>query len=366
MSKPVKPVVPPPALRSEPDTFKDRAEANIEFFEPLVDYMDALADFVDEQADAAVAAAQAGDLPAIAGKAGQLLKVNAGGTGLEFQPVVGSKTDASFGRLLTTGSFGIGEPAAPPTLVDFDAVNVPTGLYRVDTTTLNRPAGLDYGVCISGRINSTSPVLLVVSLDFGDIWSRAQKVGVWSAWQRSLGTNDYPSQAQAEAGADNTKVMTPLRTKQAIMAAVGQEIIVTDVKPQGTASQTVVTGYNVRELNTIERNTISGASLASNLISLPAGTYEIDANIATGFVGVCRLKVAGSVSGDLILGAGMNLNNGSLYAQQNIAGTFTLASTENISIEQYVQTARANGAGTYANIAGEAELYARVRIKKLV
>ena len=58
MSKPVKPVVPPPALRSEPDTFKDRAEANIEFFEPLVDYMDDVADFVDEQADAAVAAAQ--------------------------------------------------------------------------------------------------------------------------------------------------------------------------------------------------------------------------------------------------------------------------------------------------------------------
>ena len=372
MSKPVKPVVPPPALRSEPDTFKDRAEANIEFFEPLVDYMDDLADFVDEQADAAVAAAQAGDLPPIAGKALQLLRVKAGGTALDFQAVMSDPMDDTVGRIMTTGAFGVGRNSSTVAsyVSDLDDKTIPGGIHPyLSPTTSNIPPGADlYGILIVGFRATGVPSQLLVGYT-GRVVARGASTnspGSWGSWRKILADNDIALQADAEAGTDNTKVMTPLRTKQAIIAAVGQEIIVTDVKPQGTASQTVVTGYNVRELNTIERNTISGASLASNLISLPAGTYEIDANIATGFVGVCRLKVAGSVSGDLILGAGMNLNNGSLYAQQNIAGTFTLASTENISIEQYVQTARANGAGTYANIAGEAELYARVRIKKLV
>ncbi|WP_370211557.1 hypothetical protein [Roseovarius sp.] len=368
MSKPVKPVVPPPALRSEPDTFKDRAEANIEFFEPLVDYMDDVADFVDEQADAAVAAAQAGDLPPIAGKALQLLRVNAGGTALDFQAVMASLTDTTAGQLMETGAFGLGRLGSLAIIEDLDDLDeVGNGLYQVVTpTTANIPnANFYYASALVFRRSTANPHILMVS-NTGHLAYRGASSGVLGSWVYGLSTADLATQLEAETGTNNTKVMTPLRTKQAITAAVGQEIIVTDVKPQGTASQTVVTGYNVRELNTIERNTISGASLASNLITLPAGTYEIDANIATGFVGVCRLKVAGSVSGDLILGAGMNLNNGSLYAQQNIAGTFTLASTENISIEQYVQTARANGAGTYANIAGEAELYARVRIKKLV
>lgn len=363
MSKPVKPVVPPPALRSEPDTFKDRAEANIEFFEPLVDYMDALADFVDEQADAAVAAAQAGDLPPIAGKAGKLLKVNASGTGLDFGDIPSEPKDFGWGRDGATSGLVISN------LDNFSTQKSVSGVVN-NTTTGTWPPGVPAGTTAyvtTGRAGSTYTSQVMILLDGSKAFYRVSGAGgTPTAWKQFFDSGMIATQIEAEAGTDNTKVMTPLRTKQAIIAAVGQEIIVTDIKPQGTASQTVVTGYNVRELNTIERNTISGASLASNLISLPAGTYEIDANIATGFVGVCRLKVAGSVSGDLILGAGMNLNNGSLYAQQNIAGTFTLASTENISIEQYVQTARANGAGTYANIAGEAELYARVRIKKLV
>lgn len=257
MSKPVKPVVPPPALRSEPDTFKDRAEANIEFFEPLVDYMDDVADFVDEQADAAVAAAQAGDLPPIAGKAGKLLRVNATGDGLDFQEIIESAVDPVESRVLTTGAFGLGVTETPPILADMEAGDTPVGIYRVDGSTLNKPAGLSHGIIISGRVNNSSPILLVVDLDYGNLWSRAKKVGVWSAWQRSLSTNDYPSQVQAEAGSDNTKVMTPLRTKQAIakFASGAPQAVLEEHTDDGVQGTTVTANvWGTLDLNTATRN----------------------------------------------------------------------------------------------------------------
>ncbi|MAZ19819.1 hypothetical protein [Roseovarius sp.] len=217
MSKPVKPVVPPPALRSEPDTFKDRAEANIEFFEPLVEYMDDVADFVDEQADAAVAAAQAGDLPPIAAKAGQLLKVNAGGTGLEFQPFQSSATDTTPGRPLVPGSFGVGESEAAPYISDLDALDgVGSGFYQVaNFSTEGLPSGIDYASAIVGWRNAGNPQVLLVS-NFGKLAWRGSSSGAYGPWRVAISETDKASQPEAEAGADNTKWMTPLRAKQAI------------------------------------------------------------------------------------------------------------------------------------------------------
>lgn len=79
MAAPTPPVVPLPALRSDPATFKDRAEANIVFFQPLVEYMVEVCGFTEEKAAEALAAALAGDLPNISGKNGQVLYITGGG-----------------------------------------------------------------------------------------------------------------------------------------------------------------------------------------------------------------------------------------------------------------------------------------------
>lgn len=85
MAKPTKPTAPAQALRSEPATFRVRAEAAITYqWTTFPDYIDAVADFVDEQADAALAAAIGGDLPTLTGKSLQFLRVKTDESGAEF------------------------------------------------------------------------------------------------------------------------------------------------------------------------------------------------------------------------------------------------------------------------------------------
>lgn len=55
-------------------------------------------------------------------------------------------------------------------------------------------------------------------------------------------------------------------------------MIVEDQKASGTAAGASVVGINTRTLNTVVYNGISGASLASNQVTLPAGTYRIQAS----------------------------------------------------------------------------------------
>jgi hypothetical protein len=80
MPIPTKPTAPLPALRSDPDTFRDRVEANILFWETLLAYIEDTNTYVD----GAMASLLASDLPDLADKANQMLKVNAGEDGLAF------------------------------------------------------------------------------------------------------------------------------------------------------------------------------------------------------------------------------------------------------------------------------------------
>jgi len=53
-------------------------------------------------------------------------------------------------------------------------------------------------------------------------------------------------------------------------------MIVQDVKANGTAGGgSSATAYQIRTLNTVATSTIDGASLSSNVITLPAGTYHV-------------------------------------------------------------------------------------------
>ena len=61
-----------------------------------------------------------------------------------------------------------------------------------------------------------------------------------------------------------------------------QLLHVRDEKANGTAGGTNIAGVNIRDLNTIKTNEITGASLSSNQITLATGTYYINA-MAPGF-----------------------------------------------------------------------------------
>lgn len=71
------------------------------------------------------------------------------------------------------------------------------------------------------------------------------------------------------------------------MGAISQSVVrqmmhVRDEKAVGTAGGASLAGVNIRALNTVVRNTIPGASLAANQVTLPAGKYRISGQAAVG------------------------------------------------------------------------------------
>jgi hypothetical protein len=91
-----------------------------------------------------------------------------------------------------------------------------------------------------------------------------------------------PSGPTATAGTDTDQFATTAFVKAAIAAAGGGGgglydglMIVQDQRSSGTGGGRADPRYAKRTLQTIVENSITGASLASDLITLPAGSYQV-------------------------------------------------------------------------------------------
>lgn len=158
------------------------------------------------------------------------------------------------------------------------------------------------------------------------------------------------SQAEAEAGTDNVKYLSALRVAQEIAALSPfvRFIHVQDQQTAGTNGGSSTSGsFETRVLNTVVYNGITGATLAANAVSLPAGTYFIDAtapaNEAQGHV--ARLfdvtntaVILNGTSEYAAAGAGASWTQSS----SRIRGRFTLAGTVSVRIEHQVASSQGN------------------------
>lgn len=160
--------------------------------------------------------------------------------------------------------------------------------------------------------------------------------------------------------ADTVEVLFLSRATTGVM-------IVQDQKTSGTAGGASSTGTNTRVLNTTVKNTISGASLGSNQITLPAGEYEIEA-FAPCYAGnehKLSLRNITDSTNDII---GNQLLANSATAVENtgtLVGSITITGTKVFELRHYIGTARAtNGLGNFAGT-GVVEVYASVKIKKV-
>lgn len=104
MPRPAKPAVPPPPLRSNPESFSARMEASLLFWEIFATYLDELGQFAEAQASAALAAAAGGDLPPLTGQAGRFLRVKTDGGGVEFKKAMALADSADGSDLALTSA----------------------------------------------------------------------------------------------------------------------------------------------------------------------------------------------------------------------------------------------------------------------
>lgn len=180
----------------------------------------------------------------------------------------------------------------------------------------------------------------------------------------------FASEAEAEAGTSETVLMNPLRTAQAIAALeifTNKFLHVRDEKTAGTDGGTFTLGaWRTRTLNTVKTNLISGASLASNEITLPAGEYFIRARSPGHRCGIHQSRLYDvTAAAQIIAGSSEKASNASgAHTDSVINGRFTLSVTSNIRIEhQGLSTEATDGFGAAGGFT--TEVYAEVMLWKL-
>jgi hypothetical protein len=164
--------------------------------------------------------------------------------------------------------------------------------------------------------------------------------------------------------------LSDLSNKPAALLNLGAHQIfhVRDEKAGNVDGGASVVGWQTRVLNTTVLNTITGASLASNQVTLPEGTYDIVAKAPAFAVdgNMVRVRTTGGVT---LAKSQMNYCTAASTPGMvaTAEGRFTLASATIIELQHYCQTARAgNGLGSSTPVAaGENAVFGELIIKRV-
>jgi len=179
-----------------------------------------------------------------------------------------------------------------------------------------------------------------------------------------------------EQGFDKLPTLTsngykPIRVNSggtALEAAAPQIAFFREEQTSGTNAATLTSAtWNNRVLNTTVVNAITGCSLSSNTIILPAGTYHIRAlspiHASSGNNGYCIQRVYNdSDSATIVQGITVGVESSELdvIEAQTI---FTLAAQKTISIDTYIDNGGCDGGQAFA--LGYTEIYTEVFIERL-
>lgn len=157
--------------------------------------------------------------------------------------------------------------------------------------------------------------------------------------------------------------------RSGITAAVLPTLLVEDHKTSGTAGGTFTAGdWRTRDLNTAVVNTITGASLASNQVTLPAGTYEVvarsPAQDGAGTANPHQARLYDVTNGaELLRGTSQNTGYG-INTVSVIQGRFTLAATAALEVQHRITTTRStDGFGRAASFG--TEIYTQLLLRKV-
>lgn len=145
--------------------------------------------------------------------------------------------------------------------------------------------------------------------------------------------------------------------------------IFVDQKADTTPGGTFTSGaWQIRDLNTTRVNNISGVSLAANQITLPAGTYEIEASAPARQVDLHKARLFNVTDAvTAIVGTSeVSEATGTIATPRSfILGEVTIASAKSFRLEHRCSTTRGTDGFGSASSFGEAEVYSIIKIRKL-
>lgn len=149
-----------------------------------------------------------------------------------------------------------------------------------------------------------------------------------------------------------------------------QYAIFNETQASGTAGgASVATTWTKRTLNTTNANTISGCSIASSVITLPAGTFRVNASApfysGVGALDGTRLRLQNTTAGTTsVIGQTGFYSTAASQISPTLNGVFTLATASTLELQYYTKTVQASGLGV-ASTTGISEVYGNIEIIKV-
>ena len=189
-----------------------------------------------------------------------------------------------------------------------------------------------------------------------------------------LADNAVNSEHYTDGSIDTAHIADAQITAAKLASGVGvgrfanQLLHVRDEKSAGTqGGSSSANTDNVRVINTVVTNEITGASLGSNRITLPSGTYYIDAEAHAFKSDINRLILYNhSDSSIVILGTAIYADfNYSSVGHSFLTGRFTISASKNFEIRH--RTGRAISTNGFGVSAGDSrtEVYFDTKIWKV-
>jgi hypothetical protein len=144
--------------------------------------------------------------------------------------------------------------------------------------------------------------------------------------------------------------------------------IFNESQASGTDGGTATSGsYAKRVLNTTVVNTITGCSIASSVITLPAGTYVVEASAPAFKVNEHKIRIQNTTAATTLqLGSSMFTDSAiNCTTRSELQAYFTLATSSTIELQHRVGATKAtNGFGAY-DAFGDSEVYSQIYITKV-
>ena len=142
---------------------------------------------------------------------------------------------------------------------------------------------------------------------------------------------------------------------------------VRDEKASGTGGGAFTSGaFRTRTLNTVVTNEISGASLSSNQIILPSGTYFIQALCPAEYVDAHKAKLRNITdSTDTLIGRTARAASTSVNSTiSSVIGRFTITAQKTFELQHRSENTYSDGFGNASSFS-LTEVYADVQIWKV-
>jgi len=154
-----------------------------------------------------------------------------------------------------------------------------------------------------------------------------------------------------------------------VLSSTGNYFLAFDSKGVNTPGGTFTSGaWRTRELNTVKSNSISGASLASNQITLPAGTYRVKAQAPASYVDQHQIRLANITdTTDLAAGTPQNAPTSSdvFNSWSFMVDEFTIAGTKVIELQHHCVTTKATDGFGFQNSFSISNVYAIIELWKV-